>query len=120
MVLTSAQVKGKIKSLANKTKADARLLMRIYMMDRFLERLSISEYKDNFIIKGGILVTSMIGISMRSTMDIDASIRNINLSEEDVLEVVGKISQIPIGDGISFAVKKASQIMDSFEYPALE
>lgn len=119
MELTSAQVKGKIKSLANKTKADARLLMRIYMMDRFLERLSISEYKDNFIIKGGILVTSMIGVSMRSTMDIDASIRNMNLSEEDALEVIGKISQIQIGDGISFEVKKASQIMDSFEYPGI-
>ena len=57
--------------------------MRIYMMDRFLERLSESEYKDNFVIKGGILVTSMLGVAMRSTMDIDTSMKNLNLSAED-------------------------------------
>ena len=58
--------------------------MRIYMMDRFLERLSQSLYRDNFIIKGGILVTSMDGVAMRSTMDIDASIKNLNLNEENI------------------------------------
>ena len=66
MNLTAAQIKGRIKNIANKTNADPRLLMRIYMMDRFLERLSYSKYKDNFIIKGGILVTSMVGVSLSS------------------------------------------------------
>ena len=68
MPLTEAQVKGRIKSLAKKNNADARVLMRIYMMERFLERMAASPYADNFIIKGGILVTSMVGIAMRSTM----------------------------------------------------
>ena len=73
MPLTSAQLKGRIKSLASKNNADARNLLRIYAMERFLERLSASKYHDNFVIKGGILVTAMVGISQRSTMDIDTS-----------------------------------------------
>lgn len=52
--------------------------MRIFMMERFLERIAASEYKNNFILKGGILVTSMVGVALRSTMDIDISIRNFD------------------------------------------
>ena len=59
MVLSSAQAKGKIKNIASKSGADPRVLMRIYMMERFLERVSLSDYKDNFIIKGGLLITSI-------------------------------------------------------------
>ena len=70
MGFTPEQIKGRIKSVAKQNNADARTLMRIYMMERFLERLEQSEYRDNFIIKGGILVTAMIGVAHRSTMDI--------------------------------------------------
>lgn len=72
MALTPEQIKGRIRNTAKKNHADARILIRIYMMERFLERVSVSPYKDKFIIKGGILITSMVGIAMRSTMDIDA------------------------------------------------
>lgn len=119
MALTPAQVKGKIKNIAAENNADARQLMRIYMMDRFLERLALSPYRDNFIIKGGILVTSMIGVAMRSTMDIDTSIKNLNLSAEDALKIVTEIAKISIDDGVSFEVKRASDIMDSVEYPGI-
>lgn len=64
MQLTPEQVKGKIKKIAKDRKADARILMRLYMMERFLERVSISKYKDNFIMKGGMLVTAMVGVSL--------------------------------------------------------
>lgn len=74
MQLTPDQVKGRIKSVAQKNKADARTLMRIYMMERFLERVAVSQYKDNFIIKGGMLVTAMVGVALRSTMDIDTKV----------------------------------------------
>ena len=83
MGFTPEQIKGRIKSVAKQNNADARTLMRIYMMERFLERLAQSEYRDNFIIKGGILVTAMIGVAHRSTMDIDTSMKNLNLSAED-------------------------------------
>lgn len=78
MGFTPEQIKGRIKSVAKQNNADARTLMRIYMMERFLERLAQSEYRDNFIIKGGILVTAMIGVAHRSTMDIDTSMKNLN------------------------------------------
>ena len=119
MGFTPEQIKGRIKSVAKQNNADARTLMRIYMMERFLERLAQSEYRDNFIIKGGILVTAMIGVAHRSTMDIDTSRKNLNLSAEDALRVVNQVKDIDFDDGVSFEVKDVSNIMDEMEYPGI-
>lgn len=119
MGFTPEQIKGRIKSVAKQNNADARILMRIYMMERFLERLVQSEYRDNFIIKGGILVTAMIGVAHRSTMDIDTSMKNLNLSAEDALRVVNQVKDIDLDDGVSFDVKDVSNIMDEMEYPGI-
>lgn len=119
MGFTPEQIKGRIKSVAKQNNADARTLMRIYMMERFLERLAQSEYRDNFIIKGGILVTAMIGVAHRSTMDIDTSMKNLNLSAEDALRVVNQVKDIDLNDGVSFEVKDVSNIMDEMEYPGI-
>ena len=119
MGFTPEQIKGRIKSVAKQNNADARTLMRIYMMERFLERLARSEYRDNFIIKGGILVTAMIGVAHRSTMDIDTSMKNLNLSAEDALRVVNQVKDIDLDDGVSFEVKDVSNIMDEMEYPGI-
>ena len=119
MQLTPEQVKGRIKNVAKENKADARTLMRIYMMERFLERVANSQYKDNFIIKGGMLVTAMVGVALRSTMDIDTSIKNQNLSAEDAKRIVDDIKDIDLGDGVTFEVKEVSNIMDEMEYPGI-
>jgi len=119
MPLTSAQLKGRIKSLASRNNADARNLLRIYAMERFLERLSVSKYHDNFVIKGGILVTAMVGISQRSTMDIDTSIRNENLSAEDTRKIISEIMDIDLGDEMTFSIKAVENIMDEMEYPGI-
>lgn len=119
MGFTPEQIKGRIKSVAKQNNADARTLMRIYMMERFLERLAQSEYRDNFIIKGGMLVTAMIGVAHRSTMDIDTSMKNLNLSAEDALRVVNQVKDIDLDDGVSFEVKDVSNIMDEMEYPGI-
>ena len=119
MQLTPEQVKGRIKNVAKENKADARTLMRIYMMERFLERVANSRYKDNFIIKGGMLVTAMVGVALRSTMDIDTSIKNQNLSAEDARRIVDEIKDIDLGDGVTFEVKEVSNIMDEMEYPGI-
>lgn len=119
MGFTPEQIKGRIKSVAKQNNADARTLMRIYMMERFLERLAQSEYRDNFIIKGGILVTAMIGVAHRSTMDIDTSMKNLNLSADDALQVVNQVKDIDLDDGVSFEVKDVSNIMDEMEYPGI-
>lgn len=119
MYLTSAQIKGKINSLAKQKGSDPIALLRIYMMERFLERLSISKYKDYFVIKGGILVTSMIGVSMRSTMDIDTTIRNLNLDKNTIQQIITEISNIKLDDGIKFKIKDVTEIMDNMEYPGI-
>ena len=119
MRLTPEQIKGRVKNVARENGADARTLMRIYMMERFLERVSVSPYRDNFIIKGGILVTAMVGVAHRSTMDIDTSIRNHNLSAEDAKRIISEIKDINLDDGIVFEIKKVSGIMDEMEYPGI-
>lgn len=119
MQLTPEQVKGRIKNVAKENKADARTLMRLHMMERFLERVAGSKYKDNFIIKGGILVTAMVGVALRSTMDIDTSIKNQNLSGEDARRIVDEIKDIDLDDGVTFEIKEVSNIMDEMEYPGI-
>lgn len=119
MQLTPEQVKGRIKNIAKVNNVDARILMRLYMMERFLERVSNSKYKDNFIIKGGMLVTAMVGVALRSTMDIDTSIKNHNLSAEDARRIVEEIKDIDLGDGVIFEIKEVSNIMDEMEYPGI-
>ena len=73
MIKTSRQLKDLINNLARKNEANAQLLMRNYMMERFLERVSLSRFKGNFILKGGMLVAAMVGLGTRSTMDIDCN-----------------------------------------------
>lgn len=119
MGLTSAKAKGRIKNIASKNGVDPRVLMRIYMMERFLERVSLSVYKDNFIIKGGMLITSMVGISMRSTMDIDTTIRGQELSLKNAQRIISEIAEIKIDDGVLFVIKNIETIMDEMEYSGI-
>ncbi|WP_298092315.1 nucleotidyl transferase AbiEii/AbiGii toxin family protein [uncultured Catenibacterium sp.] len=116
MYLTPAQIKGKIKNLAKKNGTDPIALLRIYMMERFLERIRYSKYKDDFIIKGGILVTSMIGIAMRSTMDIDTTIRNFDLTKEETTKIISEIK-----DPLSFLkIRKKLMIFRIIKTPFTE
>lgn len=119
MYLTPAQIKGRIKNIAKQNGSDPITLLRIYMMERFLERVTHSKYKNDFIVKGGILVTSMIGISMRSTMDIDTTIRNFDLTKEETTRIINEIKDIPLEDHIEFILNDVSDIMDNMEYPGI-
>ena len=118
MALSAAQVKGRIKSLAERNGMDPRVLMRMFMMERFLERVSESEYQENFIIKGGILVSSMVGVSMRSTLDIDTSIRNRDLSLENTLleagEKFGKLEEKMTADTMKKLIEKQDMLSRPF------
>ncbi len=75
MIKTARQLKDLIRNLSKKNAADAQILMRNYMMERFLERISLSSYRDKFILKGGMLVAAMVGLDARSTMDLDATVK---------------------------------------------
>ncbi len=92
MNFPDAQIRGRIKNLAEENQADPRVLMRLYMMERFLERVSVSKYRENIIVKGGVLITSLLGVSLRSTMDIDTTIQNFTLSPEKTKNMVEEIS----------------------------
>lgn len=116
---TPEQIKGKIKNLAKKNGTDARMLLRLYMMECFLERIAKSKYKDDFIIKGGVLITALVGVKSRSTMDIDTSIKNWNLSIDDAKAVINEIKDINLGDGVIFKIKSISAIMDESEYSGI-
>lgn len=72
------------------------------MFERFLERLSVSEYQDKFVIKGGMLISVLVGLETRSTMDLDATLKNINLSEENITSIIKEICDISIQDSVSF------------------
>lgn len=94
----------------------SQLLIRNYAMERFLERVVLSKYKDNFILKGGMLVSAMVGLDNRATMDIDTTIRNFPLDCEHAEQIVEEIAAIPIDDNICFEIKDVSNIMDEAEY----
>lgn len=115
-VLTPEQLKGRIKSISISEGGDARALIRLYMMERFLVRLSESKYRDNFVIKGGYLITSLIGMNLRSTMDIDSSLQGLNLEETEVLNIMHEIIEIDLNDGVQLSVNSISRIMDKMDY----
>ena len=117
MIKTAWQLKDRIRNLAKSKSADAQVLMRNYMMERFLERISVSEYRDKFILKGGMLVAAMIGLESRATMDIDGTIKGLNVNVEDVEKMIATIVSVPMDDGVEVQVKRISEIMDEAEYP---
>ncbi|MDO4288744.1 MAG: nucleotidyl transferase AbiEii/AbiGii toxin family protein [Eubacterium sp.] len=119
MIKTARQLKDLIRNLSKKNAADTQLLMRSYMMERFLERVSLSTYRDKFILKGGMLVAAMVGLNARSTMDLDATVSGTKVNEKDVEKMMAEIITVPIDDGIFFQVKSISEIMDEAEYPGI-
>lgn len=110
------QVKDLIKNLAKKKDINAQILLRNYMLERLLERISLSEYKDNFILKGGMLVAALVGVDIRSTIDMDATIKNYPVSLEAIEKVFNSIISVPIDDGVTMIIKKIDEIRDEDEY----
>lgn len=119
MINTAKQLKDLIRNLSKKNSADAQVLMRNYMMERFLERLALSNYQDKFILKGGMLVAAMVGLDARATMDIDATIKGTDVNVETVKRIIADIASIPLEDGVMFCVKQVLEIMDEAEYPGV-
>ena len=120
MTITSGtQLKDLIKNLARKNSADSQILLRSYITERFLERLSDSNYKNNFIIKGGMLISAMVGIKNRSTMDLDASIKGFSLNTDELKSVVESICSINLNDGVTFEIIRLAEIMDEADYPGI-
>lgn len=119
MIKTSRQLKDKIRKLAKEKSADAQILMRTYMMERLLERISISEYKKNFILKGGLLIASLVGLDFRSTMDVDTTVKGFDVNLTSVEQMIQNLIDVPLEDGVLFQIKNIDSIMEEAEYPCI-
>lgn len=119
MIHTAKQLKDKVRNLSEGKNDVAQTLIRTYMMERFLERVSLSDYKGNFILKGGLLVASIVGADMRATMDIDTTIKSLPLNENDASRVITEICGVEIEDGVSFKITSVKKIMEDFDYPGI-
>lgn len=119
MINSAKQLKDLIRNLSKKKSADAQILMRNYMMERFLERVSRSDYRDKIILKGGTLVAALVGVNIRATMDLDATIKGTDVNLEAVERIVTDIASISLEDGVLFHIKQISEIMDEAEYPGV-
>lgn len=113
------QLKALIKNKATELNVPPQIMLQNYYMECFMDRLSKSEYSDNFIIKGGFLISSIIGLENRSTMDIDATIRNLNVTEEDITKIIMDICSVQSDDDFTFSFDRLEPIRDDDEYQGL-
>ena len=86
----ATQLKAIIKNLAKEKHISAQLVMQNFMLERLLERISVSKYKQNYILKGGFLIAAMVGLDTRATMDMDATIKGLPVNEQTIREMFGE------------------------------
>lgn len=113
---TPEQLKGTIRSMAQKKNLRAQEVLQMFLFERVLERLANSAYKSNFILKGGLLISSMIGIEERTTMDMDTTVRGIQMEEGEIVRAVKEILAIDVGDGIAFEYQSIEPIREDDAY----
>lgn len=116
MIHTSRQLKALVRNRSNGDSTKAQIIIRNYVMERFLERLSLSIYREKLILKGGLLVSAIVGIDNRSTMDIDATIKDFPLSLNDARTIVENVIAVQLDDGMLFEVSSVDPIMDDSDY----
>ena len=119
MIHTAKQLKDKVKNMSGGNSEVAQALIRTYFMERFLERVSVSEYRNNFILKGGMLVASIVGVDMRATMDIDTTVKALPLNEKDARAIIERIGELQLEDGVKFKITLVKEIMEEFNYPGI-
>lgn len=109
-------IKGKVRNFSNNNKLSSQEILQMYFFERFLERLSESKYRNNFVIKGGFLISSIIGVENRTTMDMDTTLKGIALKEEVINKVVENILKIDTNDGIEFEINSIEYIREDDDY----
>lgn len=103
-------LKGRIKNYAKKNSIAAQVVLQNYMFERFLERLSVSEYSEKFVIKGGMLIAALVGLNTRATMDLDTTLRNLPLTDEKISMAISSICAIDLNDDVSFKIGSVEPI----------
>lgn len=110
------ELKEKSKELEHKYKLNHYELLQRFMFERILERISVSKYQDNFILKGGLLLSAMFGINNRTTRDMDTTIKGLNISKEQMINVLNEILNIDLEDGVKFELVDVTDIREDDEY----
>lgn len=114
--MNSMQLKDKLRSISKEKNVDFNTLLRLYMYDRFLERLSKSKNRDNFVLKGGFYLSTLFGVENRATMDIDTTFRNASFDEETIIKMINEIVSIKIDDNAKLSYLGIEPIRDEVEY----
>ncbi|MBQ6143651.1 MAG: nucleotidyl transferase AbiEii/AbiGii toxin family protein [Clostridia bacterium] len=112
-------LKAYIKNKAKEKHISSQLVMQNYMLERLLERISLSKYKNNFILKGGFLISAIVGIDSRTTMDLDTTIKGIDLDKEVLNNVLNEVCTIDLSDNIKFEVLGLEDIREKDDYPGI-
>lgn len=113
------QLKAIIKKKAAEKHISAQLVMQNYMLERLLERISLSSYRNNFILKGGFLISAVVGIDTRTTMDMDTTIKGFTLTHESIRSIFTDICAVEIDDDVSFEITKIEDIRETDDYPGI-
>jgi len=113
------QLKVYIKKMAAEKNLSAQLVMQNYMMERLLERVSLSKYKENFILKGGFLIAAIVGLNSRATMDLDTTIKGIELTHDTIRNIFEDICKIEVKDNVTFSVNRTIDIRKTDDYPGI-
>ena len=113
------QLKAFIKNKAADKHISAQLVMQNYMLERLLERISLSPYKNNFILKGGFLISAIVGLDTRATMDLDTTVRGFTLTHEAIQKIFTEICNVQIADDVQFEVAGISDIRETDDYPGI-
>lgn len=109
-------LKAKIRNIAKQKNIPAQVILQNYMFERLLVRLSVSEYKEKFVLKGGMLVAAIVGLNNRATMDLDTTLKDLPLTPDAIRSALESIAAIPFDDGISFAIGTISPIREDDIY----
>ena len=113
---TPEQLKGAIRNMAAKKKLRPQEVLQMFLFERVLERLAVSPYRNNFILKGGLLISSMIGIDERATIDMDTTVRGIRMEEPEIISIIREILSSDVDDGIDFVFRKIEPIREDDTY----
>ena len=108
--------KAIINNMAKENNVAAQSVLQTYMLERLLERISISKYKDNFILKGGMLISAMLGIDSRTTMDMDTTIKGFPLTKDNITNIMNEICNIEIDDNVILKINKVELIREDDDY----
>ena len=118
MPINKNSLQAKINNLSIKIGVHQNILLKTFFFDAFLKRLSRSNYIDNFVFKGGFLLSTSLGINLRSTMDIDFLLRKMDLERDNIVSIMKEVSAIDVGDRVSFEYKDIDEIRQEDEYGA--